>query len=125
MAVQFTPTGALSAGALLCFFCGGLPLVLRLSEGLGISARLANGLHLDARDAGCRFAPLQEQSRCSASAALAKDLAWRSAPCSADHKRSFARGGIHDPFAGNRRLREQALATPRRPRERLIAAEAS
>ena len=52
---------------------GGMPLVLPLSEGLGISARgrLAR-VHLHAWDSASRFAPRQEQSRYSASAANAK-----------------------------------------------------
>ena len=48
---------------------------LSLSEGLGISSRGSRArVHLHACDSACRSAPLQEQSRYSASAAPAKDL---------------------------------------------------
>jgi hypothetical protein len=64
-----------------------MPLALRLSEGLGISARgRPTGLSLCARDCASRFALRQEQSRYSASAAHAKSLAGRSAPCIADRQ---------------------------------------
>jgi len=52
-----------------------MPLALRLSEGLGISAcSRPTGLSLCARDCASRFALRQEQSRYSASAAHAKAL---------------------------------------------------
>ena len=65
---------------------GVLPLALRLSEGLGIGARgMRTGSCLHASHSACRCAPRQEQSRYSASAAHAKNYAWRSASCSADY----------------------------------------
>ena len=42
-------------------------------------------MHLHAGDSASCWAPQQEQSRYSASAAPAMDFAWRCAPCSADH----------------------------------------
>ena len=57
---------------------------------LGISAGLVDWLHLDACDTDRRFAQIQEQSRFAASAAPAKNLARRSAPCRANRKRSAA-----------------------------------
>jgi hypothetical protein len=66
-----------------------MPLALRLSEGLGISARgQPTGLFLYARDCASRSALWREQSRYPASAACAKNLAWCSAPCIADHRGS-------------------------------------
>ena len=44
---------------------------------------------MHAGDSASCWAPQQEQSRYSASAAPAKDFAWRSAPCSADHSIEF------------------------------------
>ena len=68
----------------------GTPLGLGLNEGLGISARgRQTRVHLHVWDSASRFAPPQEQSRYPASAARAADLAWRSAPCSADHQLEF------------------------------------
>ena len=65
-------------------------MALRLSEGLGISSRgrLAR-VHLQTWDSASRSAPRQEQSRYPASAASAKDLAWRFAPCSLGNATKF------------------------------------
>ena len=61
---------------------GGVPLALRLSEGLGISFRgTPTDMYLRARHSDGRSALRDEQSRYSASAAPAKGFAGRCAPC--------------------------------------------
>ena len=65
-------------------------MALRLSEGLGNTARgTRTDVSLHARNSASRSAPLQEQSRYSASAAPAKAFAWRFAPCSLGHQIGF------------------------------------
>jgi hypothetical protein len=59
-----------------------MPLVLHLSEVLGITARYpCPSLYLRTCDSASREALLQEQSRYSASAARVAGIAGRSAPC--------------------------------------------
>ena len=69
---------------------GGLPLALRLSEGLGISSRdTLKRMDVHAWDSASRSALEQEQSRYPATATRADDLAWRSALCSLGNAREF------------------------------------
>ena len=78
-----------AAGPALDGQCATL-LGLALSEGLGISWRgMLAKVDLHAWDSASRSAPLQEQSRYSASAGSAKNLAWRFAPCSLGNATNF------------------------------------
>ena len=65
-------------------------MALRLSEGLGSTARSTmTDLNFHADHSPSCSAPRQEQSRYSASATPAKAFAWRFAPCSLGHQIGF------------------------------------
>ena len=69
---------------------GGLPLALRLSEGLGISSwDTLKRMDLHARDSASRSALGQEQSQYPASTVHSADLAWRCTSYSDDHELKF------------------------------------